>query len=506
MKTELLYASNFIKKKEMVVKNIHKWILDTIKNIYKKPTNTYFLYKNKDDNKINIYSQYFIFRIIHLSYQNEIKTLLLFLIKYMKNNEIIKSISIHQTNDKNNPNIEIKVYIHHSLYNHKKKMRIEKDFWNYIKNDIYIQFSYHSQHQKNMLNRNQTSHIILSETFKSGLILHNKMIEFDNYFKNRFEKNRNKFKPVDFRYYVKDGINKDDIFKKEKSFVTSVFINESYIPAALVLGESFRIHKTKYPIICMVQDRVYETKNRQIFEGVSYHTIQNLLEIYDMVIGMDLLKIDDYEIPVIKHYSDIKHASTKDNYKNIIYYVSKYQCMYLEQFKQLFYIDASAYIGKNIDYVFRKYNGNYFYNDVFEFVNAGCGGSHCMIKPKQIYYYKLLYLCKNYHIIFKNLYFMFTPDEVVLYYSIYPHWDGKIKSQSLLSYKRWTKTHLNRPIRHFMVYKPFRPLPNSEGYKDITNDVFEEWDNIVNILLQKYPLFYKYFEHIKTFRNTKIKV
>lgn len=297
-----------------------------------------------------------------------------------------------------------------------------------------------------------------------------------------------------FRYYVANGQTKEDIYSKKNAFITSMFISGDYIPSALILGYSLKKNHTKYPIICMVQDKPYIEDGKVLFEGVKREGIDDLLEIFDMVVGVDLLKIQDYKPnPKYKHFTNAK------GYQNILYYATKGQILALTEFDRLFYLDASNYVGHNIDFIFDEYKGSTFqYNIEFKLTKLGYRGAHFLVHPNIVSYYKLLLLIKHYHRFFKDFYYVRGVDELVIYFAVYPQW-ANLKIRSNFS---CAKNKKNCDIRYFQMYKPFRPLP--ETHQHIKSQVFEEWDQIAKEMIQKHPHLRKYYEKISTFRETKI--
>ena len=99
-------------------------------------------------------------------------------------------------------------------------------------------------------------------------------------------------KKSNFRYYP-SNINKNN---SKNAYVTIIFLGDAYISGILALGYSLRLTKTKYKLVCMVQDK---DKNEEI------NTI------YDLVVGIDLLKSE----------VESEYFKNNQNYKNINYYV-----------------------------------------------------------------------------------------------------------------------------------------------------------------------------------------
>ena len=123
-----------------------------------------------------------------------------------------------------------------------------------------------------------------------------------------------------------------------------------------------------------------------------------------------------------------------------------------------------------------------------------------------------MYLIENYITIFnsKKFYSLYTVDEDIFYYSIFPNWNSQTINNeffcnSFPQQKFESKTHLKLyPIMLNMALKPFRyPLLREDTERFLFNNdkqYYKFWDERVNILIAKYPEFKKYFEYIKTFR------
>ena len=116
-------------------------------------------------------------------------------------------------------------------------------------------------------------------------------------------------------------------------------------------------------------------------------------------------------------------------------------------------------------------------------------------------------------------YFLYSPDEIMFYYSIYPEWNNKSKKMfnNTIINKSYDKKYLliNKEIEYYKykndssiyIYvrdKPFRNL-NEQVYKNtdlenITLINYKPFDKIVKSLINEKPEMLKYFEYIKTFR------
>ncbi len=342
------------------------------------------------------------------------------------------------------------------------------------------------------------------------------MIKYDKDMHKLYKEKPELFKKPDFRYYTKKNNNLNNT---ENIYLTSVFLSESYIPGALVLAYSLKKVKSKFPVVCMVQDVPYEEDDKILFEGVSKDTINNLLEVFDMVIGVNLLKIKNY----VKS-DKFNHYSNTSSYINMLYYITKAHTLALTQFRKILYFDSSNYIVKNIDNIFEKNNLSTFIDDKdYVLSKAGYHGALALFLPNIVYYYKLMDFTNNYKKYFGNLYFKRMPDEIMTYFAVYPHWNpipfsGEIKCNP--KFKDYIifnigKVPINKLIvknqdycltQHFVVYKPFKAKP-LEFRNNVFNKLyllFEKWDLLANELLKKNPNLKKYFEHIPKIRKQKI--
>lgn len=307
--------------------------------------------------------------------------------------------------------------------------------------------------------------------------------------------NNVKYNEPKYRYY------KEKENKTKYAYSTIVIIDEKYIPSALSLAYSLKKNNSKNDIIIFIQDNPYyiyddEGNIVNVFEGISYKTIEDLKKIYDEVIGFDLFKIDDYK-PNQEHFTSNKH------YSNISYYVSKLIILSYQKYEKIFYMDSSVIINKNIDYIFKQYDKSTFIHDE-EWVkyNVGLRGTFFLYVPKKHYYYKTLFLIKNFKKYFTDDVHLRGIDEFILYYTIYPNW-----SENLLSPKfgcsEFIKKKLDCDLYYYQINKPF--LKNDKK-KNNNYKKYEYWDKNVNLLLKEYPDFKKYYEHIKNFRKVNFDV
>ena len=340
---------------------------------------------------------------------------------------------------------------------------------------------------------------IIKKTNISHNKIKNKIIEIDNKFKNKiFDQNK-------YYRYLKN-IKTPKITKY--CYCTMIILSNSYISALLNTGYALKyIAKVKYNTVCFVQDKPHYEKDINgkdllRFEGISKKYINDIKKVFDIVIGIDLLKTN-----LGNKNKDDKY---KINYENILYYCTRSFILGLIQYEKIIYLDASTYIIKSIDYLFDQYNISTYRS--FNSFWRGLFGNFIFIKSNSYYFEKSLYLINNYYNIFNNEFIsLFTYDEDIIYYAIYPHWN-KIRIDEILFYNILfnpnfqieDKVRRTYPVMSNGQLKPFRyPIMNNIVERNMfdNNGVnYKDWDNGVNLLVEKYPKFKKYFEYIKTYR------
>ena len=328
----------------------------------------------------------------------------------------------------------------------------------------------------------------------------NKILDIDNKFNSKkiiFDKSKH------FRYLK--NVTKKNTTKY--CYCTMIILSNSYMPSILNTGYALKhIAKVKYNTVCFVQDKPHYEDDQLRFEGVSKKYIDDIKKVYDVVIGVDLLKTN------IGNKN--KNSKYKKNYENILYYCTRSYILGLTQYEKIIYLDASPYILKTIDYIFDKYDISTYRLAFFLNLNRGLNGNFIFITPNEYYFEKSLYLINNYSKVFNNdFYSYFTYDEDIMFYAIYPHWN-KITMTPDIFYNLFTvpnyqvedKVRNKYPVMLNVKLKPFR-YPNMADVVErnfFNNDYvnYKDWDDGVNLLVKKYPKFKKYFEYIKTYRYT----
>jgi hypothetical protein len=302
------------------------------------------------------------------------------------------------------------------------------------------------------------------------------------------------FKP-NLRIY-KSPVNKNN---SKNAIISMLIFDENYMASVLTLAMSLRLYKTTSKLVCLVQDKSYiNIHNGKKLLGVSQDIINDLLLIFDEVIGIDLLCVNNYVIPT-------DHFTNFPTYENIYYYCTKLVVLGLTQYDKIIYIDASTIVQKNIDYIFNKFNKSAFqYDNEWEYGNVGLRGTYFIIIPNIYQYNKGLLFLKNYRKYFQDSYFMRGIDEIIIYYSVYPNWSTELLSDDFgCNGNSIRKFKDNCDIYYFQKNKPFRPLIDVSDYdKKNLYDNYKMWDTVVIIVIEKYPQFKKYFSNIKKFRKT----
>ena len=300
-----------------------------------------------------------------------------------------------------------------------------------------------------------------------------------------------KIKYPTFRKYKSKSFVKKDI-----GIATIIFINESYIPGVISLGYSCKKYNKDfdYNLICLVQDKKY-FKDGIEFPGISQDTIKDLLQVYDIIYGIDLIKIENLKNPEwirwFKHYSNIK------------FYPTKCQIFSLIEYKKILFLDASNLIINNIKKIISNSGKNAFINYTFEKkykYKIGLSGNIFILTPSLFLYTKNLFLIKYYFKIFNNLNSNRGIDEILIFYTIYDKWSLKQLIDKNIICKDYEKLWDMCKIIKYQIIKPFKKnIDNNINLRE--NVGFSNWDKITKELLIKYPIYTKYYNHIKEFRK-----
>ncbi len=323
-----------------------------------------------------------------------------------------------------------------------------------------------------------------------------KTIESDKIIKDRIKKIDNKkidlVQTPTFRIY-KNPYRKVEL--TEYAYVTIIFINEKYVPSLFTLGESLRQTKTKYNLVCLIQDKSYKMEDGTIIQAISDKVKDDLFKIYDYVIGMDLLYIENYKPPK-------DHFTERPSYYNIKYYVTKSNVLGLTQYKKIVFLDASGIVLENIDYLFKKYDKSTFcYDYEYRKTNIGLKGGIYVYIPDEKIYKKSIYLIENYGSIFKDLYFVRGIDETIIYYSINPDWNKMFLDNDLICIANKKIDCKKYKLIFYQNIKPFIE-PRDKGEvelikKHIIN--YQEWYKIMDFIIDNNPTLKIYFDSVNRY-------
>lgn len=288
---------------------------------------------------------------------------------------------------------------------------------------------------------------------------------------------KTKFIIPDFRIY-----KTKKYIKTKYAFVTIIFGDEKYMPCILNFGYSLRLTNTKHNIICLVQDKPYTYNIRgenKTFPGINRQMINDILQIYDVVYGVDLLSIN-YNIPT-------NHMVDNPHYHNIQIYVTKIQTLGLIDYDKIAFFDASSIISKNIDIIFNYDKPTFRIDKEWVESKVGLHGSFFLCMPSLKIYTKAMFLINYYNKIFHDLYFVRGIDEIIIYYSIYPNWSDILVDKQFICHGKKYKSNPQCYAYIYMINKPFDNKYNNR---------FTLWDNIAVKLLSYYPQFNIYFNNI----------
>jgi hypothetical protein len=318
----------------------------------------------------------------------------------------------------------------------------------------------------------------------------------------KFDKSKSNIK----KYYRL--LKEPDIKQKTNyAYATIIILNNSYLPSILATGYRMKyINKTKYNLICFVQDKPYYEDDILKFPGLTQDEINSINLFYDCIVGIDLLKIKT-------------DRSLKLHYGNYKYYATKLLCYSFTYYSKILYYDASTLIQNNIDYYMVKYNENKYYVTDNDNLERGLVGNIYMFIPKTYYINKMLYLLENYNKLFAKQFNFFLPDENLSYYTIYPHWSkeqinySEIQSNLFMRYPYIKSINKKESLYNFNLYVIIKPFIYNDTNTNVAFNVnstffnanhtcYKLWDLAVKDIIIKYPQLYKYFEFITTYRYT----
>ena len=116
------------------------------------------------------------------------------------------------------------------------------------------------------------------------------------------------------------------------AYVTLFMNNPKYIYGSLVMGYSLKLTNTKYDLVCMVTDDLYD-------EYAKYLSL-----VYDRVIRISYIKFEKYKL------TSKKHKEIYNNWYHMSY--TKWECLKLIEYEKICFLDSDLIILKNIDHLF----------------------------------------------------------------------------------------------------------------------------------------------------------
>jgi hypothetical protein len=486
------------------IKNAHDKILDAFFKLIKKLAHEYdskiYTYKNIiitcKQEQVKQYDYFAV--ILNLSKYSLCTMLYYYLLQnkiiIVNNNKITKKI-IKQQNYLN------KVILYSDFKKINEKIDLLQDI-NYYPN--------------NVINIKKITKLLLSFEFidtnpviyNNITTITNKIINFE-LFKKSFEKMCKIIDRIDKIFNKSNKINLKDYYTwlkypKNKSnycYATLICINNTYLGSVLATGYKLK-QITNHNIICFVQHNPYYEDNKLKFPGLTVKEIEEIKNIYDGVIGINILNSKYKNINII----DI-------HYKNSFYYCTKIICFGFIAYAKMFYYDASVIINHYIDKIFSYEKSIYLsMRNIKGDLHGGC----IYIIPKLYYIQKIIYLLENYEEFFiKNNFSSFCNfDEDLIFYTIYPNWDNYNLRKIFNIGHNWYRSanidfyelRYNYTIEIYAIQKPFRYSSNlketERDFFNLNHSCYFAWDEIIKELIIVYPTLKKYFKYIKTFRNT----
>ena len=327
---------------------------------------------------------------------------------------------------------------------------------------------------------------------------HNKIKDKIKIIDDKFIKQKNKVDLSKYYRYLQKTTQLTDY-----AYSTIIFIDNKYIPGIMCWAYNLKyVIKTPYNLICLVQDKpYYEIDNSgnhfMKFPGLNEDEINDIKKVFDVVIGIDILS-----------NSNLNNRKYSTVHKNIFYYCTKILCLGLTDYKKIIYLDISTFVNLSIDNIFEHYNESSYYFK-YDKTKRGLPSNYYFYVPQDYYLEKGLYIIDNYLTLFENYISLYTTDEDILYYTIYPHWGTKLLDSNL--YNIYLLNIQNKVNNNYQIYpnmanKQFRYTIYFKDGRFLFNNTpesYNKWDDSVKKLLVSYPELTKYFEFIKTYRYTK---
>lgn len=199
------------------------------------------------------------------------------------------------------------------------------------------------------------------------------------------------------------------------AYVYVIFGGDRYVPGVYLSAYSLKKLKTKCDIVCMVTD------------DVSNDGIEKLKTVVDKIKKIKYLKFD----------ATMKTVGMRKRYPNINKYFTKWNCMNLDEYEKIVYLDSATLVVKPLDHLFRinrpagiflskekddiittKEIAKRFESKTNSYNFPFVGGMIILLKPsKKLFkdYMNMMIIKKNF---FMKLYKKFgsSPDEITLTY------------------------------------------------------------------------------------------
>lgn len=244
----------------------------------------------------------------------------------------------------------------------------------------------------------------------------------------------------------------------------------NYLPAIIILNESLKNVNSKYPLIVLIVDNIYD------------QVINSLKE----------LEILTLKVPYISYSEEIQNQFKG---KDILNTASKLNIFLLDEIDKLVYLDADSFILQNIDDVFNYPDGSLLVDG--ENFNEGFSGLF-VFSPKNHYYDWYVNLIQSFPILDGDLFGkLWFPFKTNINYQIPCQYFFNITIENI---DMWDLTKI-KAIHFCYHYKPW----NYDTVEDYLKDYLKEFPQksinrkkILNFYFQKYliPLRRKGSENI----------
>ena len=302
-----------------------------------------------------------------------------------------------------------------------------------------------------------------------------------------------KYNDIDTTQYFK--IIKDKNNKTTYGYVLRLFHN--YEMTGLISTYfSLKYSNPMYDIICFINEtNIYESNYLNDlylkYEKISDENISILKKLFDVVVSTSIIKIKSEKL----------HHSLNYEHNTLLGFIL---------YSKILFIEFGSLINKNIDFIFDKYEkSTYSMTETHKSYSGGLFPSLILIIPSKYYIKKFEYLTENYNIIFNNLKFLIPAPSNILYFSIYPHWNNERFDDKLINYNFLRVPNIDIKyigrdeyyIEYYYLNPSYSFMRDKTRFKLSLNN-YIKWDKTVKRILDENPEYIKFFEYIKTYRNT----